>query len=104
MSDTVNDEYHKEDSAKTTTTKTTLTSHNFDNHNKDNFKKDNHNIDKHGKDHHNIGNNHKEKNTELFENAPPYMIIRPYLKEGLYISSGQISKLPVKLTCIHVQL
>ena len=43
-------------------------------------------------------------NKELFENAPPYMIIRPYLKEGLYISSGQISKLPVKLTCIHVQL
>ena len=42
-------------------------------------------------------------NKELFEDAPPYMIIRPYLKEGLYISSGQISKLIVKLTYIHVQ-
>ena len=44
------------------------------------------------------------KNKELFENAPPYMIIRSYLQEGLYISSGQIYKLIVKLTCIHVQL
>ena len=42
-------------------------------------------------------------NKELFENAPPYMIIRPYLKEGLYISSRQISKLIIKLTYIHVQ-
>ena len=42
-------------------------------------------------------------NKELFENAPPYMIIRPYLQEGLYISSGQISKLIVKLTYIHLQ-
>ena len=42
---------------------------------------------------------------ELFENAPPpYMIIRPSLKGGLYISSGQISKLFVKLTYIHVQI
>ena len=47
---------------------------------------------------------HLHQNKELFENSPPYMIIRPYLKEGLYISSGQISKLPVKLTCIHLQL
>ena len=43
-------------------------------------------------------------NKELFEDAPPYMIIRPYLKEGLYIISGQLSKLIVKLTYIHVQL
>ena len=43
-------------------------------------------------------------NKELFKNAPPYMIIMPYLKEGFYISFGQISKLIVKLTCIHVQL
>ena len=32
------------------------------------------------------------------------MIIRPYHQEGLYINSGQISKLIVKLTYIHVQL
>ena len=41
---------------------------------------------------------------ELYKNAPPFMIIRPSLKGGLYISSGQISKLIVKLTYIHVQL
>ena len=44
------------------------------------------------------------KNKELFENAPPDMIIRPYFQEGLYISSGKISKLIVKLTYIHVQI
>ena len=43
------------------------------------------------------------QNKELFENAPPHMINRPYFQEGLYISSGQISKLIVKLTNIHVQ-
>ena len=43
-------------------------------------------------------------NKELFENAPPYMIIGPYLQEGLYISSWQILKFIVKLTYIHVQL
>ena len=43
-------------------------------------------------------------NKELFENAPPYMIIRQSLKGGLYISSGQITKLMVKLTYMHVQL
>ena len=43
------------------------------------------------------------KNKELFENAPPHMIIKPYFQEGLYISSGQISKLIGKLTYIHVQ-
>ena len=32
-------------------------------------------------------------NKELFENAPPYMIFRPFLKGGLHMSSGQISKL-----------
>ena len=32
------------------------------------------------------------------------MIIRPYFRESLYISSEQISKLIVKLTFIHVQL
>ena len=31
-------------------------------------------------------------NKELFKNAPPYMIIRPSLKGGLYMSAGQISK------------
>ena len=44
------------------------------------------------------------ENKELFENAPPYMIIRPSFKGGVYINSGQISKLIVKLTYIHVQL
>ena len=44
-----------------------------------------------------------ESNKELFDNAPPHMIIRPYFQEGLYISSGQISKLIVKLTYFHVQ-
>ena len=44
-----------------------------------------------------------DENKELFENAPPHMIIRPYFQEGLYISSGQISKLIVKLTYIHAQ-
>ena len=46
----------------------------------------------------------KKFNKELFKNAPPYMIVRLSLKGGLYISSGQISKLIVKLTYIHVQL
>ena len=41
---------------------------------------------------------------ELFENTPPYMIIGPSLKGGLYMSSGQISKLIVKVTYINVQL
>ena len=27
-------------------------------------------------------------NKELFENAPPHMIIRPYFRDGLYISSN----------------
>ena len=45
-----------------------------------------------------------KRNKELFENAPSYMIIRPSLRGGLYMSAGQISKLIVKLTCIHVQL
>ena len=31
------------------------------------------------------------------------MIIRPYFQKGPYISSGQISKLIVQLTYIHVQ-
>ena len=44
------------------------------------------------------------KNKELFENAPPYMIIRPCLKRGLYMSARQTSKLILKLTCIHVQI
>ena len=43
-------------------------------------------------------------NKELFQNAPPYMIIRPSLKVGLYINFGQISKLIGKLIYIHVQL
>ena len=41
------------------------------------------------------------RNKELFENAPPYMIIRPYLKGGLYIHSGQIPILIDKLTYIY---
>ena len=43
-------------------------------------------------------------NKELFENAPTYMIIRPSLKEGLYMSDRQTSKCIFKLTCIHVQI
>ena len=31
-------------------------------------------------------------NKELFENAPPYMIIRPSLKGCLYMSAGHTSK------------
>ena len=34
----------------------------------------------------------KIRNKELFENAPPYMIIRTSLKGGLYLSAGQTSK------------
>ena len=35
----------------------------------------------------------KENNImELFENAPPYMIIRISLKGGLYLNAGQTSK------------
>ena len=45
-----------------------------------------------------------DKNKELFKNAPPYMIIRPSLKGGLYMSAGQTSKWIVKITYIHVQL
>ena len=44
----------------------------------------------------------QKKNKELFENAPPYMIIGPLLKGGLYMSAVQTSKLIFKLTCIHV--
>ena len=36
--------------------------------------------------------------------APPYMIIRPSLKGGLYMSARKISKFTIKLTCIHVQI
>ena len=43
-------------------------------------------------------------NKELFKNVPSYMMIRPSLKGGLYIGYGQVSKLSVKLTYIHVQL
>ena len=43
-------------------------------------------------------------NKELFENAPPYMIIEPTPKGCLYIGSGQISELIVKQTYIHMQL
>ena len=39
-----------------------------------------------------------KSNKELFENAPPYMIIRPFLMGGLYMSAGKISKLVFKLT------
>ena len=38
------------------------------------------------------GRDTQTKNKELFKNAPPYMIIRPSLKGGLYMSAGQTSK------------
>ena len=40
----------------------------------------------------------KQYNKELFENAPPYMIIRPFPKGGLYMSARQTSKFIFKLT------
>ena len=43
-------------------------------------------------------------NKELFENATPYMIVKPSLKGGLHISSGKIPKLIDKLTYIHEPL
>ena len=42
-------------------------------------------------------------NKELFENTPPYIVFRPTLKGGIYISSCQTSKIIFKLYYIHVQ-
>ena len=48
--------------------------------------------------------NRNTLNMELFENAPPYMINRPSLNGGVYMSARQTSKFIFKLTHIHVKI
>ena len=43
-------------------------------------------------------------NKELFENSPPYMIIRPSLKKALYMSARWTYKFIFQLTYIHVKI